>query len=80
MTLLKSAELETRSVCMEMLFIVDLVFEQMPGQWFFSQYCIHLLGKPVRTYLLLCDAVAGKLQLKATEQSDVNKTKKTLKM
>ena len=26
-----------------------------PGQWFFSQYCIHLLRKPVRTDLLLCD-------------------------
>ena len=26
-----------------------------PGQWFFSQYCTHLLRKPVRTDLLLCD-------------------------
>jgi len=26
-----------------------------PGQWFFSQYCIHLLRKPVRTDLLLLD-------------------------
>ena len=31
--------------------IVDSVFEQ----WFFGQYCIHLLKKPVRTDLLLCD-------------------------
>ena len=28
--------------------IVDLIFEQMPNQWFSSQYCIHLLRKPVR--------------------------------
>jgi len=26
-----------------------------PGQWFFSQYCIHSLRKPVRTDLLHCD-------------------------
>ena len=26
-----------------------------PGQWFFSQCCIHLLRKPMRTDLLLCD-------------------------
>ena len=32
-----------------------------PGKWFFSQYCIHLLRKIMRTDLLLCD---GKLQLK----------------
>jgi len=28
--------------------IVDSVFQQMPSQWFSSQYCIHLLRKPVR--------------------------------
>jgi len=30
------------------------MFEQMPGQCFFNQYCIHLLMKPVRADLLLC--------------------------
>ena len=34
--------------------IVDSVFEE-PGQWIFSQYCIHLLRKPMITDLLLCD-------------------------
>jgi len=34
---------------------VDSTFEQMPGQWFFSQYCIHLLRRPVKTDLLLWD-------------------------
>ena len=40
---------------------VDLVFEQVPSQWFSSQYCIHLLRKPVRTDVLLCD---GKVEPK----------------
>ena len=35
-----------------------------PGQWFFSQYCIHLLRKPVRTDFLLCYKINGKRQLK----------------
>ena len=45
------------------------------GQWFFGQYCVHLLWKPVRTDLLLCD---GKLQLNhapAAKTSYINKTK-----
>ena len=31
-----------------LLSIINSVFKQMPSQWFFSQYCIHLLRKPVR--------------------------------
>ena len=35
---------------------VESMFEEsLHGQWFFSQYCIHLLRKPTRTDLLLCD-------------------------
>jgi len=39
-----------------------------PGQWFFTQYCIYLLIKPMRTDLLLKHAPAAK-------QSDIDKTK-----
>ena len=34
--------------------IVNSVFEE-PDQWFFSQYCVHLLWKPMTTDLLLCN-------------------------
>jgi len=43
-------ELEIELVCRECL------KRAWSGQWFFSQYCIHLLRKPVRTDLLLCDS------------------------
>jgi len=33
--------------------IVDSVCEQMPSQWFYSQYCMHLLRKLVRRDLLV---------------------------
>jgi len=53
--LLKIAELEYSFVHEESLSsIVDLVFEQSLVNWFFSQYCIHLLRKPVWADLLLC--------------------------
>ena len=45
-------------------------------QWFFNKYCIHLLRRPMRTHLLLCD----RWQTSA-KRRDTNKTKKkTLKM
>ena len=54
------------SVCMKTGrgFVIHrwLMFEQMPNQWNCSQYCIHLLRKPMTTDLLL-SVINGKLQL-----------------
>jgi len=58
----KIAELEIRLCAWRqgesLASIVDSVFEQS-SQRFFNQYCIHLLRKPVRTDLLLCDKMAN---------------------
>ena len=56
--LFKIAELEIQLCAWRqgesLVSVADSVFEQS-GQWFFSQHCIHLLRKPMRTDLLLCD-------------------------
>jgi len=37
--------------------IIDSVFEQMPGEWFFSQYCIHLPRKYKDHWFTLWDVL-----------------------
>jgi len=44
------------------------------SQWIISQYCIHLLRKPVRTDLLLYDRWQNSAQA-TTEENDMNKKK-----
>ena len=61
--ILETAELETRLCSWRQGSVIHWLGWTEPGQWFFSQYCINLLRKPVRTDLLLCDTI-GALNLR----------------